>query len=682
MVRYLSKIENFFAVLLLGLMVLLAAGEAISRQVLGTSIPGATVYVQQFNLLLAFVGAVIAARGGRHLSLSLVHAIDLGRLKPFIQIYTSVLSGVVLAALTQGGYDLVLSDMNSQNMLEYDVPNWWFEAAMAAGFGCVGLRIITHEAKWWQILATVVISSALLFWLSGMAWDERGWLWWPGLLLILGAVLVGAPIFVAMGGVACLLFFREDISMSAVPLETYHIVSSATLPVIPLFTFVGYLLANGEASKRLVRLFTAAFGWLPGGVAAATVLVCAFFTTFTGASGVTILGLGGLLLPILVGAGYTEAFALGLITTAGSLGMLFPPSLPVILYGVVSHTPIDKMFIGGILPGVVLIVLVAAYGVVVGLKQEQKRQEFSREELIAAIKDARYELLLPVIVFTGIFGGLVTLTEAAAITVLYVLLVEVVLNKKLTLTGDVPAVMVESATVVGGLLIIFGVALGLTSYMVDAEIPMQLASWVKDNIEQRWIFILAINFFLLVVGSLMEGFSAIVILVPLIAPIGESFGFNPVHLGILFLANLELGFLLPPVGLNLFLSSLRFQKPLSSLYKPVFPFFLICAAGVLLISYVPALTTIMIEDEVGPSVEDLPAADMGNVDPTGSEPGPPGAVPILPVMPVPLPAAGDSLPVTPIPGSDIPVTPLPANTLPVTPVPAPAPLPVTPIPSR
>ena len=594
--RLLRASEDTLAVLFLGLMVALSAGEVIARQVFDTSIPGATVYVQQFNLVLAMVGAVIAARSGRHLSLSLAHAFEGRSFYHYFQLYSALVAAVVLTALTWGGIELVKVEIGGSTLLEYGVPVWIFEAVLAAGFAFTGLRLVTRDTRWWQVLIIGAAAGGLLWKLQGLPWDGRAFLAWPGTAALLVGLLVGTPIFVIMGGFACLFFFIGDIPVSAVPVETYHIVSSATLPVIPLFTFAGYLLANGGASKRLVRLFTAAVGWLPGGVAAATVLVCAFFTTFTGASGVTILGLGGLLLPILVGAGYTEAFALGLITCAGSLGMLFPPSLPVILYGVTAHIPIDTLFIGGIVPGFVLMALVMAYGVFVGLRSERERTRFSRGELFEAVLEARWEILLPVVIFAGIFGGVLTLTEAAAVTTVYVFIVEVVLKKSLSLRKDIPGVMVESATVVGGLMVIFGVALGMTSYLVDAEIPMKLTAWVQENIERRWLFILAINLFLLITGSLMEGFSAIVILVPLIAPIGASFGFHPVHLGILFLANLEMGFLLPPVGLNLFLSSMRFQKRLTSLYRPILPFLIITGIGVLLISYVPWFSTMFVGD--------------------------------------------------------------------------------------
>jgi tripartite ATP-independent transporter DctM subunit len=331
-------------------------------------------------------------------------------------------------------------------------------------------------------------------------------------------------------------------------------------------------------------------GWCPGGTAIVTVVVCAFFTTFTGGSGVTILALGGLLLPALLKDGYPEGFSLGMLTAAGSLGLLFPPALPLILYGVVAEVPIEDLFIGGIVPGFVLVALMAAWGIHRGLVSGAVRTVFHWRRALHSLWTGKYELAIPVIALGTMFSGWATLVEASAVTALYALIVQVFVHRDLTIRGDLLRVMRNCTVLLGGVLIILGVAKGLTNYLVDAMIPAQLLTWVEAHVESRLVFLLALNLFLLLVGCLMDIFSAIVVVVPLIEPIGESFGIHPVHLGIIFIANLELGYLTPPVGLNLFLASYRFEKPLLVIYRATVPALLILGAGVLMITYVEGFT--------------------------------------------------------------------------------------------
>jgi tripartite ATP-independent transporter DctM subunit len=338
-------------------------------------------------------------------------------------------------------------------------------------------------------------------------------------------------------------------------------------------------------------LFKECFGWLPGGIAAATVLVCAFFTTFTGASGVTILALGGLLLPVLLKAGYKEQFAIGLLIASGSIGLLFPPSLPVILYGVVAQVPIDKMFVAGALPGLLLVSLLIGMGVWHSFRHGVVRSKFDGPAAIKALLAAKWEAAMPVLVLVGIFGGFLTIFEAAAFTAAYAFLTEVVIHRDLSLKTDVPRVLVECGSLMGGVLIILGVSLGFTNFLIDSEIPQLATEWAKSEIGTKVVFILMLNVFLLMVGCLMDIFSAIVVVVPLIVPIAQLFGMDPIHLGILFLANLELGYLTPPVGMNLFLGAYRFDKPVTTMYRVALPFLCMLAIGVLVIAYVPKLTT-------------------------------------------------------------------------------------------
>jgi len=415
----------------------------------------------------------------------------------------------------------------------------------------------------------------------------------PALVTLAAATVLGAPIFTVLGGTALILFWGAGVPIASIPVETYRLVVSPTLPTIPLFTLAGYFLSEGGASKRLVRVFQALAGWMRGGPAIVTALVCAFFTSFTGASGVTILALGGLLMPVLLAARYSERTSLGLLTAAGSLGLLFPPSLPVILYGIVSHTPIDAMFLGSFVPGLIMLALVAWWGVRKGPRSGSSSHPFDAREAWRAVMAAKWELLLPVVVIVGLFGGFATLVEAAAFTAVYAFIVETFVYRDLRLVRDVPGVIAKCGTLVGGVLIILGVALGLTNYMVDAEIPARALSWVQSSIHSPLVFLFLLNVFLLVVGCLMDIFSAIIVVVPLITPMGAAFGIHPVHLGVIFLANLELGYLTPPVGMNLFLSSYRFGKPLPEVYRSVVPMLAVLLLGVLLITYVPWLTTLL-----------------------------------------------------------------------------------------
>jgi tripartite ATP-independent transporter DctM subunit len=353
----------------------------------------------------------------------------------------------------------------------------------------------------------------------------------------------------------------------------------------------GYVLAEGGAARRLVRAYKGIFGWMPGGVAVMATFVCAVFTTFTGASGVTILALGGLILPSLLEEGYPEGFSLGLVTGAGSLGLLFPPSLPVILYAVVAGAPIDHLFIGGFVPGLLMVLLVAGYGVVVGVRVKAPRQRFDAPEAARALWDAKWDLGLPALVVISVATGYATIVESAALGAAYSIVVELAIFREVKPVRDLPRVLSHAATLVGSVVLLLGTALGLTSWFVDAEVPTRLVDWMQAHVQSPALFLLMLNVVLLVLGSVLEMYSAIVVLAPLVAPLGAAYGIEPIHLGVVFLANLELGFLFPPMGLNLFLSAQRFQKPLSALYRHALPFLLIMSAGVLAITYLPAITT-------------------------------------------------------------------------------------------
>ena len=408
-------------------------------------------------------------------------------------------------------------------------------------------------------------------------------------LFILFAFL-GAPLFTVIGAVAMLCFKTAEIDSSAVMVELYRIATNPTLVAIPLFTFAGYVLAESKTSIRLVNLSRALFGRVPGGLSLVALVTCALFTAFTGASGVTIVALGGLLLPILIKEGYPEKFTLGLITTSGSLGLLFPPSLPLILYALVAKLSVDQLFAAGIVPGILLVAALAAYGVREERKLKLPRPEFSWLKVKQAASAACWEIPLPVLVIGGIYSGLFTATEAAAVTAFYVVVVEFFVYRDLHLFRDMPRVMRESMVLVGAILMILGSAMGLTNYLIDDEVPMKLFELTKTFIDSPVYFLIVLNLFLIVVGMMMDIFSAIVVVVPLIVPIALAYGVNPVHLGIIFLTNLEIGYLTPPVGLNLFISSIRFKKPIFTVVRATLPYIGILLLALVVITYVPELS--------------------------------------------------------------------------------------------
>jgi tripartite ATP-independent transporter DctM subunit len=420
----------------------------------------------------------------------------------------------------------------------------------------------------------------------GPAPQGNAWLW-AGIPLIVACSLLGLPIFATLGGIALLLFWNDGMPVAAVPVQTYSLVASPVLPSLPLFTLAGYLLVEGGAGARLLRVYSALFGWLPGGLAITTAVACAIFT-FAG-SGLTIVAMGGLLLPMLLAARYKERFSIGLINASGSLGLLFPPSVPVILYGMYAMVPISTLFYAGFVPGLLMVAMVCAWGVFRGVRDGAARARFSLGEARTAIWEAKWELLLPAIVLVGIFGGFGTLTEAGAITVVYTFLVEWMVSPTFS-PRSFGRVATECVIVIGGVLLIVGVAVGFTNYLVMAHVPELMKQWTLANIHSKIAFLLLLNVVLLIKGSFMDVFSAIIVLVPLIKPIADTFGIDPVQLGIIFLANGELGYLTPPVGMNLCYAAYRFKKPMTAVYRATLPFYLILLIGVLLITYVPALT--------------------------------------------------------------------------------------------
>jgi tripartite ATP-independent transporter DctM subunit len=414
------------------------------------------------------------------------------------------------------------------------------------------------------------------------------------ILLFVLFALFRTPLFTVISAIAILSFFSKGIPLSAIIVEMVRLANTSTLVAIPLFTFAGYILAESNTPRRLVNLTQALFGWIPGGLAVVVLVSCAIFTAFTGASGVTIVALGGLVLPALLKSNYSEKFSLGLVTTSGSLGLLFPPSLPLILYGLVAQVDVDKLFIAGIVPGILLVVLLSIYSIVKNIGAKIEIQKFSLQNLSRATLDAIWEIPLPFIIIGGIYSGIFTVIEASAVTAVYVFIVEFFIYRDLNIKKDLPRIMKESMLMVGGILIILASALGLTSYLIDEQIPMKIFEFIQKYISSKYTFLILLNLFLLIVGMLMDIFSAIIVVVPIITPIAKSFGVDPIHLGIIFLTNLEIGYLTPPVGLNLFISSFRFEKPIIKIYLATIPFIIILFIALLLITYIPEISLLLL----------------------------------------------------------------------------------------
>lgn len=588
--RLVARIEDAVSAVALTAMAVIPILEIVLRRTAGIGIPAAGPIVQHLVLWVGFLGAAIAARDGKLLALASGTFIPEGRWRRLADVSAAAVASCMAALLASGGLELVLTERESNSSIGGGIPTWVAQSVLPAAFALIAVRLVWRASPRWRgrlVAAAGLVVAGMLIRTPALM---EGLPASPWLVTIVAAAALGAPIFSILGGAAVVLFMIDGVTPAAVLIETYALSTSPTLPAIPMFTLAGFLLAEGGASARLLRVFRAWFGWIPGGTAVVCAVLCSFFTVFTGGSGVTILALGGLLFPALVKDGYRDRFALGLLTASGSLGLLLPPALPLILYGIVAQLPMEDLFIAGIFPGILLTGMIAAWGVREGIVTGAGRQAFAVREAGAAIWAAKWELAMPFIVLGVLFSGVATAVEAAAVTALYALIVQTFVHRDISIRRDLLRVFAECVSVVGGVLIILGVAVGLTSYLVSAQVPARLLEWTQAHIHSPLTFLLGLNLFLLVVGCLMDIFSAIVVVVPLIVPLGLAYGVNPVHLGIIFIANLELGYLTPPVGLNLFLASYRFKRPMAEVTRAALPMLGILGIGVLVITYVPWIT--------------------------------------------------------------------------------------------
>ena len=582
--------EDTLAIVIFSAMTILPFFESFSRFLNINSVPASQILVQHFTLWIGLLGGVLAARQNKLLALTRDSLFKKDKEIHFGRWIAKVTTFLVLVSLAWGSWELVKVEMQYPIDIAPNIPRWFAQIIMPLGFGLMAVQIYLNSYDKHLHRITLIIIG-VIFSIGGitdMFFDMIPALY-VGVLILAVSLFFGAPIFVGLGGLAVLMFWSEYTPISAIPAEAYRIVVSPTLPTIPLFTLAGYLLAESKASERLVKVFRELFGWIPGGTPVIIVFLCGFFTALTGGSGVTILALGGLLLPMLLKDGYSRSFSLGLITVSGSIGLLFPPSLPLIIYGVTAGVSVKDVFIAGLLPGVLLVFMISSWAVIQGKKSNIKLKKFVSTKALQVSWDTKWELFLPILILFGVFGGFTTLVETAAITVIYIFIIEVFVYRDIKI-NDLPKIVIDCATLIGGVLIILGVAMGLTSYLVDAQVPMLILSWTKDVVSNKYIFLLMLNIFLLLVGCLMDIFSAIIVIVPLIAPLGDYFGIEPVHLAIIFIANLELGFLTPPVGMNLFLSAYRFDEDMPKIYQATLPFFIIKLLAVGLITYIPIIT--------------------------------------------------------------------------------------------
>jgi tripartite ATP-independent transporter DctM subunit len=585
--RKIWPLDEALAGLALALMALIPIVEILSRPMLGKGIENAPVVVQHLGLVMAMWGALAAERHG--------HLTSLGVAFQGFYAWAQGAASLVCGVLVWASWQLVASEREGAQTLAYGLPMWWVQLAMPSGFALLGLKLamrITPQLGWQIFFGLLLpISGFVLGWL----WDGEVLALWPMLLGLVLMLLCGAPIFAVLGGLALALFCQEGLPLASVALSHYQITVNPSLPALPLFTLAGLVFARTGAAQRLGAVFLALFGQgMTGTVVAATVM-CSLFTAFTGGSGVTILALGGLLLPLLRNAGYPEKKGISLVTSASALGVLLAPSVPLIMYAVIARVPINTMFLAGLIPAVVMVVCLLIFGGYLRMPAKAGTQNPSVSlppslSLSSALWQAKWEIFAPVVAIGSLASGLATPTESAALTAVYAVLTQAFAHGELS--GRLLAQCLSTcAQIIGGVMLILGMALGLTNFLIDAGIPDLAIDWVQSVTSSKWVFLLALNVFLFFAGALMEIYAAIVVLVPLLLPLAMSYGIDPVHFGIIFLANMEMGFLCPPAGMNIYFASAVFGKSLREVAVSVLPALAAIFVGTVLISWLPLLAT-------------------------------------------------------------------------------------------
>ena len=584
--RGLTQADSGLASVALVLMALIPLVEILSRPLMGKGIDNASVVVQHLGLLMAMAGAIAAERFG--------HLTSLGVMVPRLYAVGQLGAAAICGVLAWASGQLVLSEMGAEQELAYGMPIWWIQATMPIGFALLGVKLGARCSHSVSRQCAGALTAPLLGVFVAFLWDGQALPFWPWVFVLAILLFCGAPIFAVLGGLALALFWQEGLPLASIALSHYQITVNPSLPALPLFTLAGLIFAATGAAQRLGAVFVALFGGGKLGTVIAATVLCSCFTAFTGGSGVTILALGGLLLPLLQGVGYPEKKGISLVTSASALGVLLAPSVPLIMYAIIARVPINTMFLAGVIPAVLMVVCLLIFG------------GYLRKDVISApatapvVRDthalkkaawqAKWELLAPVVAIGSLGSGLATPTESAALTAIYAVLTQAWAHRELD-GKKLGECLSQCTQIIGGVMLILGMALGLTNYLVDAGIPDLATEWVQSVTQNKWLFLLALNVFLFAAGALMEIYAAIVVLVPLLLPLAISYGIDPVHFGIIFLANMEMGFLCPPAGMNIYFASAVFKQPIRTVATSVAPALLAIFVGTLIISWLPLLAT-------------------------------------------------------------------------------------------
>jgi tripartite ATP-independent transporter DctM subunit len=593
----LGNFDEWLASGALALMLAIPLLEIVLRPLFGQGVDNAPQLVQHLGLVLAMFGALLAERSG-HLT-SLGSALASSR-RPWLKVAARRFSGagsaLLCGMLAQASWTFVASEMAAPRDLAYGIPGWAIEVAMPAGFALLGIKLAARLSDTLALRIGLAVLLPLGGFLFAQHFDGSTLPFWPFAFWLAALLVCGAPIFAVLGGLALALFWQEGQPLASVPLSHYQITVNPSLPALPLFTLAGLIFARTGAAARLGRLFTALFGSGVSGTAIAAAVLCSFFTAFTGGSGVTILALGGLLLPLLSKAGFPERRGISLVTSASALGVLLAPSVPLIMYAIIARVPINTMFLAGLLPALVMVAFLLLVGGYLrrgegGVRDVHDVQSPADVPSIrVALAESKWELLAPLVAIGSLASGLATPTESAALTAAYALFTQTVAHREL----DWPRIRLalrSCSEVIGGIMVILGMALGLTNFLIDAGIPDAAIDWVQSVLPNKLAFLIALNLFLLLAGALMEIYAAIVVLVPLLLPVALSYGIDPVHFGVIFLANIEMGFLCPPAGMNIYFASAMFGKSIRYVAVSVLPAVLAMFLGALTISALPVLAT-------------------------------------------------------------------------------------------